>query len=282
MFACRRVHVSSLLALAAGCFGQMAYAEVDRALDEVSVSVGAFANSTSASLRADGAILGSGTVVDFDRDLGQGGTKSLPYFDVTWRPWEHHEFELSYFSESNSQTRTLSRNIVFNGKEFIVGSQLGSKFSVDAGSITYRYWAWTSDDAAFGIFGGLQWYSISLDVNGTVGITGSDGSVTETGSASAKVSSTLPDPSIGLSYRYQMADWARLVADGGGFKINVENVDATLYNARVGVEFYPWTNFGVVTQYSYNKIEADVDRTNFLGNADIKFSGFQVLLKARF
>jgi hypothetical protein len=273
--------MSLLLALAAG-FAQTASAEVDRALDEVSISVGAFANNSSASLRADGSVLGSGTPVDFDRDLGQGGTKSLPYFDVTWRPWEHHEFELSYFSESNSQTRTLSRNIVFNGKEFIIGSQLGSKFSVDSGSLTYRYWAWTSDDAAFGIFGGLQWYSISLDVNGTVGVVGSDGGVTQTGSASAKVSSTLPDPSIGLSYRYQMADWARIVADGGGFKVNVENVDATLYNARIGVEFYPWTNFGVVTQYTYNKIEADVDRTNFLGNADIKFSGLQVLLKARF
>ncbi|HET7779147.1 MAG TPA: hypothetical protein VFL07_11380 [Rudaea sp.] len=282
MFASRRVHVSSLLALAAGCFGQVAHAEVDRALDDISVSVGAFANNSSATLRADGAVLGSGTPLDFDRDLGQGGTKALPYFDVTWRPWEHHEFEFSYFSESNSQTSTLSRNIMFNGKEFIVGSRLASKVSVDAGSITYRYWAWTSDDAAFGIFGGLQWYSISLDVNGTVGITGSDGGVTQTGSASAKVSSTLPDPSLGLSYRYQMADWARLVADGGGFKIKVENVDATLYNARVGVEFYPWTNFGVVTQYTYNKIEADVERTNFLGNADIRFSGFQVLLKARF
>lgn len=281
MCAYRRLAVSLSFAFAAA-FVHTAHAEVDRALDEVSISVGAFANSSSASLRADGAIAGSGTLVDFDRDLGQGGTKSLPYFDVTWRPWEHHEFELSYFSESNSHTRTLTRNIIFNGNEFIVGSQLGSKFSVDAGSITYRYWAWTSDDAAFGVFGGLQWYSISLDVNGTVGVTGSDGSVTQTGTASAKVSSTLPDPSIGLSYRYQMADWARLVADGGGFKINVENVDATLYNARIGVEFYPWTNFGVVTQYAYNKIEASVDRTNFLGNADIKFSGFQVLLKARF
>lgn len=277
----RRVCASLLLALAAGA-GQCAYAEEITALDNVSISVGAFANNTSASLRADGATAGSGTTLDFDRDLGQGGTRSLPYFDVTWRPWEHHEFELSYFTDSNSSSRTLSRSVIFNGKEFIVGGQLGSKFSIDAGSIIYRYWAWTSDVAAFGIFGGLQWYSLSLDLNGSVGVTGPDGSVTQTGSASAKVSSTLPDPSIGLSYRYQMADWARLVADGGGFKINIDNIDATLYNGRVGVEFYPWTNFGIVTQYSYNKIDADVNRTSFLGNATARFSGFQVLLKARF
>jgi len=277
----RHVPMSLLLAIAAG-FCQTASAEVDRALDNVSISVGAFADNTSASFRADGAASGSGTPVDFDRDLGQDGTRSLPYFDVTWRPWEHHEFELTYFSDSNSSTRTLTRNVIFNGKEFVVGGQLGSKFSVDATSVTYRYWAWISDDAAFGIFGGLQWYSLSLDLTGTLGVVGPDGSVTQTSVASTKVSSTLPDPSLGLSYRYQMADWARLVADGGGFKINVDDVDATLYNARVGVEFYPWTNFGVVTQYAYNKIDADVNRSNFQGNANVEFSGFQVLLKARF
>src|SRR5512135_1227952 len=122
----RRVCASLLLALAAGA-GQCAYAEEITALDNVSISVGAFANNTSASLRADGATAGSGTTLDFDRDLGQGGTRSLPYFDVTWRPWEHHEFELSYFTDSNSSSRTLSRSVIFNGKEFIVGGQLGSK-----------------------------------------------------------------------------------------------------------------------------------------------------------
>lgn len=277
----RRIPVSLLIALAAG-LGQCAYAEEFGALDNVSVSVGAFGNNTSASIRADGATKGSGTPLDFDRDLGQGGTRALPYIDATWRPWDHHEFEISYYSDSNSTNRALSRNIMFNGKEFVVGGQFGSKFSVDAGSVTYRYWAWTSDVAAFGIFGGLQWYSISLDLTGTVGVVGPDGNVTQTGTAHAKASSTLPDPSIGLSYRYQMTDWARFVADGGGFKINIDNIDATLYNTRLGVEFYPWTNFGIVTQYEYNKIKADVNRTNFLGNFDADFSGFQVLLKARF
>jgi hypothetical protein len=276
-----RVSASLLLVLAAS-LGQCAYAEEFGALDNFSVSIGAFSDNTSASIRVDGATKGSGTVLDFDRDLGQGGTHTLPFFHATWRPWDHHEFEFSYYSESNDASRTLSRNIIFNGKEFLVGGQLNSKFSTDVGSLTYRYWAWTSDVSAFGIFGGLQWYSISLDLSGTVNVIGPDGTVTGTASASRKVSSDLPDPSIGLSYRYQMADWARFVADGGGFKINVQNIDATLYNARLGVEFYPWTNFGIVTQYMWNHIDANLDKTNFLGNFNADFDGFQVLLKARF
>lgn len=277
----RRVPVSVLLTVAT-VLGQCAYAEEDTALDNVSFSLGAFSSSTTATLRADGTTSGSGTEIDFDRDLGQGGTKALPFFAATWRPWDHHEFELNYYTNSNSGTRTLSRDITFDGKTYIANAQLASKFSTDAGSIVYRYWAWTNENAAFGISGGLQWYSFTLDLTGTIGITGPDGGVTQTATAHAKASSTLPDPSLGLSYRYQMNDWARFVADGGGFKIKIDNVDATLYNARLGVEFYPWTNFGIVTQYSYNKIDADVSRTSFSGNANFDFSGIQVLLKARF
>jgi hypothetical protein len=251
-------------------------------LDNWSVSVGAFSDNSSGSIRVDGTTQGSGTTLDLDRDLGQGGTSSLPFFAATWRPWEHHEFEFFYYSDSNDASRTIDRNFMFGDKEFAVGGQLKTKLSVDSGNLTYRYWAWTSDVAAFGIYGGLNWYSISLDLNGTVDVVGPDGTVTGTTTASRKVSSTLPDPSIGLSYRYQMADWARLVADGGGFKINVQDIDATLYSARLGVEFYPWTNFGVVTQYMWNHIDADLDKTTFRGNFDADFNGLQVLLKARF
>jgi len=272
----------SLLFFLAAAGSQSAFAQVDHALDNFSFSIGAFSSSTDAKLRADGTTVGSGTPVNFDRDLGQGGTSALPYFDATWRPWDRHEFEISYYSNSNSSTRTLSRDIVFNGNTFIAGAQLGSKFSTDAGSLTYRYWLWSDERAAFGFSAGLQWYSFTLDLTGTAGVVGPDGSVTQTATTHAKASSTLPDPSLGLSYRYQIADWVRLVADGGGFKIKIEDVDATLYNARLGVEFYPWTNFGIVTQYSYNTIDADVSRTNFLGNANFDFSGFQVLLKVRF
>jgi hypothetical protein len=277
-----RTQLGSILFTFAAATSFAAHADVMGPLDNASISVGGFANNISADIRADGSVPGSGTRLDLDRDLNQGGTHGLAYIDATWRPWERHEFEISYYSVDQTRTRTLSRNIEFNDKTFVVGGQLSNKFSVDAGSIVYRYWLWTDESAAFGISGGLQWYSLGLDLSGEVGAVGPDGSVTTSGTASAKISSTLPDPSLGLAYRYQMSDWARLVADGGGFKINIENVDATLYNFRLGVEFYPWTNFGIITQYAYNKIEADISRSKFLGSFNAEFSGLQVLLKARF
>lgn len=261
---------------------QNAYADDHPMLDYLSVSIGGFSNNTSASLRADGNIKGSGSRLDFSRDLGQGGTRTLPYLDVTWRPWERHEFEFTYYHDSNDSSRYLNRTLQFNGNQLQVGAQLASRFTLDAASASYRYWAWIGDRGAFGISAGLQAYRFSLQLSGNAFAASSGGIATTGTSRTARVSSDLPDPSIGLSYRYQAADWVRIVADGGAFKANIDQVDATLYNARLGAEFYPWEHFGIITQYAFNKIDASVGKSKFNGDADFKFKGFQLLLKVRF
>ncbi len=251
-------------------------------LDHASVSVGIFSNDFSASMRVDGQTKRSGTSLDFSRDLGQGGTQSLPFISGTWRPWDRHEFELSYFHDSNDSSRTLNRSIVFNNQTLTVGSTLGSKFTLDAANLTYRYWIWIGDKGAFALSAGLQTYSFDLRLTGTASVAGPAGGAATSREVSSKASTDLPDPSIGVAYRYQMADWARLIADAGAFKANIGDVDAKLYNARIGVEFYPWEHWGVVTQYAYNEIKADVDGSHFSGRTNFKFNGFQLLIKARF
>lgn len=251
-------------------------------LDYVAVNAGIFSNDLSATMRVDGGLKGSGTSLDFSRDLGQGGTKSLPFISATWRPWERHEFELTYFHEDSDHSRTLNRSLVFNNQTIAVGSSLGSKFKLDAGAITYRYWLWIGDRGAFGLSGGLQTYSFGLRLKGSISASGANGGATATRTVGASASTDLPDPSIGVSYRYQLEDWARFVADAGAFKANIGDIDAKLYNARLGVEFYPWPNFGIVTQYAYNKINADIDKSSFSGHTSFKFNGFQLLLKVRF
>ena len=79
-----------------------------------------------------------------------------------------------------------------------------------------------------------------------------------------------------------MTDWARLILDAGAFKAKLSNIDATLYNGTAGVEFYPWPNIGIVTQYGFNRINADLTKNDFSGKADLHFQGFQALLKIRF
>lgn len=251
-------------------------------LDHASISVGIFTNNLSADMRVDGNVNRSGSKIDFDRDLGQNGTESLPYISVSWRPWERHEFEFAYYNDSADHSRTLNRSITVNNETLLVGTNLKSKFDLDAFNLTYRYWIWIDDQAAFALVGGLQNYSFDLKLQGTASVSGPNGGGGGTRQATAKASTNLPDPSIGIAYRLQMASWARLTADAGAFKANIGSVDAKLYNAKIGVEFYPWQDWAVVTQYAYNKINADVSGSRFKGNVNFSFSGMQLLLKYRF
>lgn len=251
-------------------------------LDYIAVDAGIFSNKLTANVRVDGDVKRSGTSLDFSRDLGQGGTQSLPFLSASWRPWERHEFEFNYFHDDNDHSRTINRSLVFNNQTIAVGSTLSSKFKLDAGGLTYRYWIWIGDQGAFGLSGGLQTYSFDLRLKGSVNASGSAGSASATRQVTASASTDLPDPSIGVSYRYQLEDWARFVADAGAFKANIGDIDAKLYNARLGVEFYPWQQFGIVTQYAFNKINADVNKSSFSGHTSFKFNGFQLLLKVRF
>lgn len=278
-------HCSRMAAFGAAAlvlFVQNVHADDHPMLDYLSVSVGGFSNNTSANMRADGAVKDSGSRLDFSRDLGQGGTRTLPYLDVTWRPWDRHEFEFTYYHDSNDSSRYLNRTLEFNGDQLAVGAQLSSRFSLDAASAGYRYWAWIGDRGAFGVSVGLQAYRFSLKLSGNAFAATNNNEVSTSATRTARVSSDLPDPWIGVSYRYQATDWVRIVADAGAFKANVDQVDATLYNGRVGAEFYPWDHFGVITQYSFNRIDADVSRSQFRGDVDFKFKGFQLLLKLRF
>jgi hypothetical protein len=250
-------------------------------LDGFAVDFGLYANSFDADLRASGSG-NRGTDINLKHDLGLDDSRSLPYLDMTWRPFERHEFLFSYYSDDVSNSRTLARDITIRGNTYTAGASLSSKFEYDSYGVGYRYWAWIGDEAAFGLNVGLQAYSFDLKLRGTVSVESPGGGASTVDDFETKASTSIPDPYIGVSYRYQMIDWARFVADAGAFKANVGDVDATLYNARLGIEFYPWQNFGIVTQYSYNKIDADISKGSFDGNATFRFSGAQVLARLRF
>src|SRR5262249_46453120 len=163
-----------------------------------SVQLGAYASNIDSSVLVNGQNE-NGTTIDLHRDLNLPDSRSLPFVDVTWRPFERHEFGFNFFSDEESNSRTLSRDITIRDKVYQAGVDIHSKVSLDAWGIGYRYWAYIGDQNAFGVGGGLQWYSISLKLSGNASIVGPDGSVTSSGNLTAKASTDIPDPYVGVS-----------------------------------------------------------------------------------
>ena len=166
-------------------------------LDTVSFRIGGYITSWDTKVRADGTTA-RGTEVDFDRDFGLDDSATIGYVGATWRPWDHHEFGLTYYQHDADATRMITRDITFQDTTYRTNSIVSADVGIDAYEAYYTWWAATHENWALGPRLGLIWYrmdatlALQVDANGTA----FGGAVREEASAD------LPSLTIGGSWRW--------------------------------------------------------------------------------
>ncbi|WP_372016287.1 hypothetical protein [Pseudoxanthomonas sp. 10H] len=248
-------------------------------LDTFSFRVGGYITEFDTKVRADGQT-GDGTNIDLERDLGMNQSNTVAFVGATWRPWEKHEFGLSYYQDDASATKQIDRDIEFDGETYETSSTLRAELDLDAYEAYYVYWAADRDTWTMGPRLGLVWYRIGLGLSLEVD---ANGNPVGSGGISGKVDADLPAPSIGGSWRWVPggSDW-RLSADLGYFAADIDSIDADVTFGRFGVEWFPWDNWGASLDYTMRRIEADAEKTSFDGNFRFIDNGLRLGVVYRF
>ncbi|MGH8038168.1 MAG: hypothetical protein ACREPD_10530 [Stenotrophomonas sp.] len=246
-------------------------------LDTFSVRVGGYITDFDTRVRADGQT-GEGTRIDLNRDLGLDNNNAIGVVALSWRPWEKHEFGLSWYRDSADAERNTDRDIDFNGEHYATHTRIRAKFDLDAYEGYYTWWAWGDERWALGPRVGLIWYQMDLDLSATADVNGNP----LTARAGNNVNADLPAPTIGGSWRWAPSDHWRLSADAGYFSASLNDVDADVTFGRGGVEYFPWENWGFSLDYTVRRIEADVDASRLDGNLRFIDSGVRVGVIYRF
>ncbi|HEY5852160.1 MAG TPA: hypothetical protein VIT62_15540 [Lysobacter sp.] len=240
-------------------------------LDTFSIRIAGYVSKFDTQVRADGET-SQGTNVDLKRDLGLDGDSTIGLIAATWRPFENHEFGVSYYQDSFDATRTLNRDISFDGAIYPATATVRSEYNFDAYEINYNWWAANNETWALGPRLGLIWYKVELNLDLELDLGGNQG-----GSAfDRQVSADVPAPTIGASWRWTPAEDWRLYAEAGYFSADINDIDADVTFARGGVEWYPWESFGFMLDYTYNKIDADADASRFDGHLEFEDSGIRL------
>ncbi len=263
------------LCLAVSGFCATAQAVEVEALDTWSVGVGSFALDLDADLRVDGTSADGGEI-SLSNDLGLDLDSGIGYFSVGWRPFEHHQFDFSYYGDDVSGSRTIDREIIIEDETFNIGAAVDSKLGYDAYDLTYTWWVHSVPNQAFGINIGAVNYSLDLEVRAEA--TDGEQSVERRVSSSAD----LPAPKIGVSYRRAFGDGWRFFGDVSAFTAKIGDVDADVLDTNAGLEYFPWEHVGARLQYSVSRIRADAEKNDFNGKVDLNFSGLQLQLVGRF
>lgn len=267
---------SSLLLVLAGTWAVPAAAV--EPLDTFSVRLGGYVSRFDTRVRVDGERL-PGTDINLRHDLGLDPDDTLGFAGVTWRPFERHEFALSYFSNDAASDHRLERDIVFDDNVYEARATVHTDYDFDAYELSYTWWGVSREDWALGPRLGLIWYQVELALHVDLDVNGEPVGEND---LERRASADLPAPSIGVGTRWTPGEDWRLLAELGYFSTTISDVDGDVLYGRAGVEWHPWTRVGLMLDYVVSRVDLDLEKADFQGNLHFRNSGLRVGVIYRF
>lgn len=246
-------------------------------LDTFSARIGGYVSTFDTQVRADGATT-NGTEFDLDRDLNMDPDSTIAMVGFTWRPFEQHEFSLSYREDDKDATTRLQRDIIVEDTVYPTSATVRSELSVETYEASYVWWAASHENWALGPRVGVVWYNLELGLELALDANGNP----VTGTVRTDVSADLPEPTIGGSWRWTPAEQWRISADGGYFSADVGDIDGDVFFGRAGVEWYPWEKVGFWLDYTVSDVDVDIDKARYNGDLVFRDSGVRVGVAYRF
>lgn len=237
-------------------------------VDSWNVWIAGYLTKFKTDVRADGEN-STGSTVDLQRDLSLQPSDIVATIGGNWRPFEHHQFGLSYFRDHGKSTRQLQRTFEFEGQTYEANATVEARVGSDIVAFQYTWWPLLRENWALGPQFGLIWYRFKISLSMQLDVDGNDVSGTREGSVTAD----LPSPSLGFAWSWTPGEDWRISTEAGYFSINVDPVDARVLYGRAAVEWFPWENAGFRLDYTANDVEAKADRERFRGRLNFRDSG---------
>jgi len=248
----------------------VAQAQPSPALDRISFWIGGSNLDTEATLGA----------TNFDPptqgklDLGEGN-QSITRARLDLLLFDAQGFSFDYYSLNRSKNRSYDGEFMFHGTPFDLSANLATDFDIDLGSAAWRWWFGSGSDV-FGLGLGAAYYRVSLDLRGTAQIEGEPTSAQEYWSESAVA------PVITLAYKHAFSDAVRFYLDANGLKKNGGPLAGHIYDIRAGIEWFPWTNFGISAEYGKSKVSVHREWSDYSADFTSDFHGPSVFARVRF
>jgi len=245
-----------------------AWAELSPALDRISISVGAFrADPTfSTSLNTQYGNLQSGDIAI--------GMETMPRIKADLMIFDSQGLSFDYFQYKRGYTGTIANNSNINGNALTTVGNATFDMKFDFAKLEYRWW-FGSGNTVVGLGAGAAYYKATLNATATASVNNS------TAAINAEYIDDAVAPLLGIGLHHAINPDLRLFADVSGMRKLGGQMHGEVYNAAVGVEWFPIKNIGLVLDYSMSRFDLtrdDVVDVNF----KLKLQGPSAFVKVRF
>jgi hypothetical protein len=264
-----------LLVAAGVLYSGAAVAQHSPALDRVSVWLGGYYDQSDTTLRAgtaDGSTWGD---VNLEDDLGFRKHSWSPRLRADFLIGDSQGLSFDYYRFRRDRSKVLRDSITYNGDTYNAEASVRGKLGFDFGSVAYRWWVGSGNDV-FGVGLGAGYYKVDASIAGQASVNGNTAQAESTTEASAWA------PLLQLGWRHAFNDRWRMYVNASGVKKNGGHFYGHIYNAAIGVQWFPSEHFGVSAEYDIDRIRLHQRHETYNDSLDLRLDGPSVFATFRY
>jgi hypothetical protein len=263
---CHRAHMALLGA--SFWIAVPAWADSPPALDRASISVGVLRADPSLNVNLGTAYGSLGT-----GDVGLG-TQTLPRIKANLMIFDSQGLSMDFYQYKNSYSGSIGNTTSVNNTPVVTSVNGHIGLQLDFGKLAYKWWM-GSGNTVFGLGAGAGYYKLDLSANASASLNQS------TVATHGEYRDSAVAPLLELGLRHAFSPDLRAFADVSGMKKSGGRLNGEIYNAAVGVEWFPVKNVGVVLDYGMTQI--NLNRLDTVDtNLKFKIHGPSTYVKVRY
>lgn len=250
--------------------------------DQFNLNIGTFIVGTDVKGSLNGQANRINEEVNLSKDFGLDGDAARVRLDGLWRITPKHRLRFLYFDDQSEGTRTLDETINWGDYTFDIGASVTAESQFRIIELAYEYaFAKQPRYELAGSFG-VHYIGTKLSLSGEATFTDSEGNVSTAQSTTRENSVPAPLPVIGLRGAWVIAPRWLLDAQAQFFRAKLEGYDGRITDLRASASWLFHRHAGVGLGYNYFGTDVDVDRSSFVGNLTLGYSGLQLFVTGTF
>jgi hypothetical protein len=260
----------AIAVVASAALGQAHAQERNPLESKFIVDAGWFFMSTDMRVRVDGETAEEvGSDVDYDDTFGIGDFDRFRV-EGSWRIAPRHLVRAMYFENNRSASRSLDRDVVFQGETFPIGVTVDASSDLTIAQLSYEYAFLRRDNYELAGSAGVHYVDMGLGLDATVTAQGG----TASRSLNAEASTAAPMPVLGVRGLWRLPHNFYISAQVQYFYLEFDPYSGSLIDLKASLVWQLSDHVGLGVGYNDFGFRFDIDdRGDFDGRLRWDYGG---------
>ncbi|MCW8985963.1 MAG: hypothetical protein OQK55_11505 [Thermoanaerobaculales bacterium] len=235
----------------------------------------------STEIRLDSELLGRGTTLNFESELGLASSKTIPTLAFQWQIARKHRVGVRWQDISRSSNSQALTDIQWGDEVIPIDASIALGFDITQTFVDYAYYPWVKERWAAGFGLGFRWMSLQAT------LAWESSGVAGEGTSEAKGSGPLPY--LYFEYRRLFSENWRFIAGLGWLQVKISDIDGGQRVGHVGIEYLAgkrWS-FGVAGNLSsidvdWKGLQTESGESLYTGAINMDINDVSVFARVRF